>query len=610
MRALPAALLVCLLAGATAPAQPVSALWGRAGERWTPESRLPDFSHAGYGEGAARFPLARLAAMRQIDVTRAPYGADATGRTDASGAIQRALDAVADAGGGVVRLPRGRYRLATRIILRSSQTALVGDGPDATLLLPERGLREAFPDRNCRPGARAGTQACDRQVVFGGFLLVSPVAPAGMANPEMKSRVPNRDQRLCEVTGTHARGATLLRVAGPRCLAGPDALRPGDRVAVHVSAGRARDPWAATRYLWGDDFRQANYSAQAVPYPAACNNSTRSHMMPPTFRVEGDVLLARVVRTDPARGLVALDRGLRMPADPAGWATALWRVVPAQREVAITGLAIRFPDRPFGIAQLQGADRGEDALFLDGVADCVVDNVRITNAELGIFANRTRACTFSRVVLDGGPTRPAPDGTVRGTSYRGMIGKTGISINGQDNLLRDIRIGGIFPHDISLSQIANGNVVSHVQAASLSIDHHGNAPFENLYTDIDAGAEPTRTLEMFTGKPGCTLAAAWVEPKLFEMGGSSAVTRNMGVRNTYWNVRTAVPLATVPMFRAGNIRGPAETNLVGVEVAPGVAGGGTRTQPGGPWLERGRGYLPQDLYAAQVTRRLGRAPAY
>lgn len=60
-------------------------------------------------------------------VTEAPWSADATGRSDASPAIQRALDAVTEAGGGIVYAPAGRYRLDRGLQLGYA-TALQGAG--------------------------------------------------------------------------------------------------------------------------------------------------------------------------------------------------------------------------------------------------------------------------------------------------------------------------------------------------------------------------------------------------------------------------------------------------------------------------------------------------
>lgn len=81
---------------------------------WTPgyadaEGRfLHDFSYAGYHRGERALPDIKAPV---IDVTKPPYSADATGETDATGAIQRALDAAATTG-GVVYLPAGTYRVA------------------------------------------------------------------------------------------------------------------------------------------------------------------------------------------------------------------------------------------------------------------------------------------------------------------------------------------------------------------------------------------------------------------------------------------------------------------------------------------------------------------
>ena len=82
---------------------------------WTPayadgQGRfLHDFSYAGYHRGERPLPEIKAPV---IDVTKPPYSADATGAADATAAIQRALDAAASGGGGVVYLPAGTYRVA------------------------------------------------------------------------------------------------------------------------------------------------------------------------------------------------------------------------------------------------------------------------------------------------------------------------------------------------------------------------------------------------------------------------------------------------------------------------------------------------------------------
>lgn len=53
-----------------------SRLWGKAGEAWTPQSRLPDFSFAGYRRGEKQIP------RRAVDVSVKDFGAKGDGQTD------------------------------------------------------------------------------------------------------------------------------------------------------------------------------------------------------------------------------------------------------------------------------------------------------------------------------------------------------------------------------------------------------------------------------------------------------------------------------------------------------------------------------------------------
>lgn len=113
-------------------------------ENWTPgyeDSKgrfLHDFSYAGYRRGEAEIPANPPGAV--VDVTKPPYSADATGAADATAKIQSAIDAVGAAGGGVVYLPAGTYRVQPQgedkaaLWIHHSKVVLRGDGPAATKL--------------------------------------------------------------------------------------------------------------------------------------------------------------------------------------------------------------------------------------------------------------------------------------------------------------------------------------------------------------------------------------------------------------------------------------------------------------------------------------------
>jgi hypothetical protein len=99
---------------------------------------IQDFSYAGYRMGEAPVPDV---AGPVYDVTQPPYGADASGATDATTAIQTAINAAQSAGGGVVCLPAGLYRVSPQgsaayaLRMNASGVVLRGAGVGQSFLL-------------------------------------------------------------------------------------------------------------------------------------------------------------------------------------------------------------------------------------------------------------------------------------------------------------------------------------------------------------------------------------------------------------------------------------------------------------------------------------------
>jgi len=112
-------------------------------ENWTPGYRdeqgrfLHDFSYAGYHQGEKDIPDI---GSKITNVTQAPYYADHTGIQNVTSIIQQALDDVGTAGGGVVYLPAGTYRIRPEegadYSLRIAHNHLIlrGAGSDSTFL--------------------------------------------------------------------------------------------------------------------------------------------------------------------------------------------------------------------------------------------------------------------------------------------------------------------------------------------------------------------------------------------------------------------------------------------------------------------------------------------
>jgi hypothetical protein len=126
-----------------------------------------------------------------------------------------------------------------------------------------------------------------------------------------------------------------------------------------------------------------------------------------------------------------------------------------------------------------------------------------------------------------------------------------------------------------VSHHCSGNVCARGRGVDLALDHHRYAPYENLFTDLDAGA----------GK------------RLWKCGGGADLGNHCGARGTFWNIRAASPLS----YPSAGF-GPPSMNLVALETAQ-----PTETTPDGKWFEaiRPGGIQPQDLHAAQLRRRLG-----
>lgn len=99
---------------------------------------LHDFAYAGYHRGEKELP--KFKKHEGINVTKSPYKADPTGRTDSTLAIQKAIDDASAQGGGVVFLPKGTYQVTPQngkdssLNIASSHVVLRGEGTNKTYI--------------------------------------------------------------------------------------------------------------------------------------------------------------------------------------------------------------------------------------------------------------------------------------------------------------------------------------------------------------------------------------------------------------------------------------------------------------------------------------------
>jgi len=98
---------------------------------------LQDWSYAGYHRGEKTLPVP---SGKIYDVSKAPYNAPTETNTDATSAIQAAINDAQAQGGGIVYIPKGFYRLSPPnganycLKISASNIVLLGAGRNSTLL--------------------------------------------------------------------------------------------------------------------------------------------------------------------------------------------------------------------------------------------------------------------------------------------------------------------------------------------------------------------------------------------------------------------------------------------------------------------------------------------
>jgi len=141
-------------------AQPrYSELWGEHGEKWTPQSRLPDFSFAGYHFGEDPPPRTKVVANVR------DFGAKGDGKHDDTQAFIRAI---AEAESGTLLIPEGRYVISDILWIKKPNLVLRGAGPDKTILYFPKALDDVRPD----PSQTTSGRPTSNYSWSGGFLWI------------------------------------------------------------------------------------------------------------------------------------------------------------------------------------------------------------------------------------------------------------------------------------------------------------------------------------------------------------------------------------------------------------------------------------------------------
>lgn len=324
MKAIPMiALSMSLLLSTLAAGQQHSELWGQAGENWSPDSRLPDWSFAGYERGEQQIPTPQPT----VNVRR--FGARGDGQHDDTQAFKQAIAAIDR---GVVYIPAGRYLITDIIRIDKPEILLRGEGETRTTLYFPRTLTDIEPNW----GATTGGRRTSNYSWSGGFIRIEGS---------------NRGRQLGSA-GPAKRGDNVLPVENPRN------FEPGMEVILSMSDDSEH---SLTQYI---------YAGDAGPIQNMRNNIRPNQVF-------------RVLHVDRPNNRILLDRPLRFDVE-SRWEPTLQAYTPSVTHVGIEHLAFEFLDTPY---EGHFTELGHNGIAMSNVAHCWVRHVRFLNAESGIFLN-------------------------------------------------------------------------------------------------------------------------------------------------------------------------------------------------------------------------------
>ncbi len=279
------ALLASLIATGLTTAQTYSELWGENGEKWTPQSRLPDFSFAGYRFGEEPLPEPKVTANVK------EYGAKGDGETDDTDAF---LDAIAYTDSGAILIPEGRYILSDILRIKKPNLVLRGEGPDKTVLVFVTELEDIEPQISATTGGRPTS----RYSWYGGFISLDGSF---------------RQKKLADITSEALRGDRKL------ILSQEPEITAGERIVVQVTDN---EEGTFAQHLYSDDPGDMSEFKQ----------KTRIRLISLVEAIEGK--------------LVTLERTL--PFDLRNeWPAELTTFNPSVSEVGIEHLTVHFPNKPY-----------------------------------------------------------------------------------------------------------------------------------------------------------------------------------------------------------------------------------------------------------------------
>ena len=237
---------------------------------------------------------------------------------------------------------------------------------------------------------------------------------------------------------------------------------------------------------------------------------------------------------------------------------------PSVTESGVENLSISFANTAY---QGHFTERGKNGIAFNAVAYCWVRNVHFQNCDSGLFMNG-QFCTASKLVFKS-------DRLQIKNNNRGYTGHHGLSA-GKDCLFEDFDFQTHFIHDLGLNYGNSGNVFKNGKGVNLSLDHHRQAPYDNLFSNFDAG----------------------IGSDLWRCGGGKGLGKHCGARGTFWNIKTQKKI-DYPKDDFG----PNSLNFIGLNFKKDAQSQVFKHED-----IKNNTVSPEDLHSAQLKKRLKQRP--
>ncbi|WP_254709980.1 glycoside hydrolase family 55 protein [Streptomyces lunaelactis] len=427
-----------------AAAAETSPLWAEF--RRTPyiHPQIPYVGRAGQRHGAAHFP------RRPVMANVLAYGAERDGSADAAPAINRAVAAVGERGGGTVHIPAGTYRIDDLIRIGHSNVVLRGAGSGRTKLYATKNLTELIGPYGSRYGGDKSSWSW-----AGGLIWLCPRDRWAQLTDAIKAKdwpfegwTGNRrdEWRTLATVRPAQRGDRSVTVADA------SALRRGQLVLLRLAddanhtllehmAGDGAGPEA---YIWDDKTKLTSY----VPY-------------------EWPVRITRV-----KNNTVTLERPLPLDVRPE-WDPRITTLATPLTGSGVEGLTLEAVETPQSQHLL---DKGYNGVTFQCAYDCWADDITVRHVDNGFGLVAASACTLRRTRVEG-----------RG-SHHPYFCREG----SHDNLIEDFGIAqrttpapaNTQLHGINVEGLSSYNVWSRGQMEMGTFDTHRGMPFANVRTEI------------------------------------------------------------------------------------------------------------------------------